>query len=83
MKKVIRLTEQDLVTILKDILSGVTPNFKNLNFLSNNTSDEDIKKILEKDSSNSLTNIRQDFDEYKKLTDQRIEKLVKLFLSIK
>jgi hypothetical protein len=45
MKKVIRLTEQDLVTILKDILSGVTPNFKNLNFLSNNTSDEDIKKL--------------------------------------
>jgi hypothetical protein len=44
---------------------------------------EDIKKILEKDTGNFLINIREDLNEYKKITDQRIEKLVKLFLSIK
>jgi hypothetical protein len=48
---------------------------------------DDIKKILEKYkefiSSNSIENIREDLAEYKKITDQRIEKLVNLFLSIR
>ena len=48
---------------------------------------DDIKKILEKYkefiSTNSIENIREDLAEYKKITDQRIEKLVNLFLSIK
>ena len=48
---------------------------------------DDIKKILEKYkefiSSNSIENIREDLSEYKKITDQRIEKLVNLFLSIR
>jgi len=51
MKKVIRLTEQDLVTILKDILSGVMPNLKDLKFLSNNTSDEDSEDIKKLDTN--------------------------------
>ena len=45
MKKVIRLNEQDLVSILKDILSGIMPDLKDLKFLTNNTSDEDVKKL--------------------------------------
>jgi hypothetical protein len=34
-KKVIRLTEQDLVSILKNILSGKVPNLKDKNFFAN------------------------------------------------
>ena len=34
-KKVIRLTEQDLVGILKNILNGKVPNLKDKNFFAN------------------------------------------------
>ena len=51
MKKVIRLNEQDLVSILKDILSGIMPNLKDLKFLSNNTSDEDSEDIKNLDTN--------------------------------
>ena len=48
---------------------------------------DDIKKILEKYkefiSTNSVEIIRQELEDYKKITNQRIEKLVNLFLSIK
>ena len=47
-----------------------------------------IKNILQTyndfiSSANSIETIREELDEYKKVTDQRIEKLVNLFLYIK
>lgn len=54
---------------------------------STDNKEEEIKSILEKYhefmSTNSLENIKGDLEEYKKITDERIEKLVNLFLSIK
>lgn len=49
---------------------------------------EEVKNILQTyndfiSSANSIETIREELDEYKKVTDQRIEKLVNLFLSIK
>ena len=61
--------------------------FISINSIEKSEIIDDIKKILEKYkefiSSNSLENIREDLQDYKRITDQRIEKLVNLFLSIK
>ncbi len=51
MKKVIRLTEQDLVSILKNILSGAIPNLKDLKLSSDSTSDEDSEDIKKLDTN--------------------------------
>ena len=51
MKKVIRLTEQDLVSILKNILSGAIPNLKDLKLSSDSTSDEDFEDIKKLDTN--------------------------------
>jgi len=51
MKKVIRLTEQDLVSILKNILSGAIPNLKDLKLSSDSTSDEEFEDIKKLDTN--------------------------------
>jgi len=60
-KKVIRLTEQDLVSILKNILSGKVPNLKDKNFFANLMPNlDDLSSLVDGDSdkdSDSIKNI--------------------------
>ena len=60
-KKVIRLTEQDLVGILKNILSGKVPNLKDKNFFANLMPNlDDLSSLVDGDSdedSDSIKNI--------------------------
>lgn len=60
-KKVIRLTEQDLVGILKNILSGKVPNLKDKNFFANLIPNlNDLSSLVDGDSdedSDSIKNI--------------------------
>ena len=60
-KKVIRLTEQDLVGILKNILNGKVPNLKDKNFFANLMPNlDDLSSLVDGDSdedSDSIKNI--------------------------